>query len=81
MTFVHGTAPGTKKAIDSVIFSAGASNLESAHRDFKEYGIAYETVAIDKPLTSDQLDELVREAVAITRDPCAIRAVREIRVG
>ncbi len=81
MTFVHGTKPGTKKAIDTVIYNAGASNLESAHRDFLEYGIAYETVAIDHPLNPDQLDEIVREAARITGDLCAIRAMRSIHIG
>jgi D-3-phosphoglycerate dehydrogenase len=78
LTVVHSNRRGTKKAVDDAIFHAGASNLTSAHRDFAAYGIAYEVVAIDKPLTDAQLQGLVDEAAEISGDPHAVRALRQI---
>jgi hypothetical protein len=40
---------------------SGAGNLLSQHRDFTEYGIAYEVVAIDHPLTPEQLEQRRKE--------------------
>jgi D-3-phosphoglycerate dehydrogenase len=80
MTVVHADTRGTKKAIDDAIFAAGASNLVSEHRDFNEYGIAYEVIAIDHPLSEAQLEQLARDAAKLTGDPTAIRAIRQIRV-
>lgn len=81
LTLVHGTKPGTKKAIDSVIHAAGASNLESGHRDFKDYDIAYETIALDKPLSAEQIADIARETGRTLGDHSAIRAVRQLQIG
>jgi D-3-phosphoglycerate dehydrogenase len=81
MTVVHADTRGTKKAVDDAIYAAGAGNLLSQHRDFTEYGIAYEVVAIDHPLTPEQLEQLADEAAKLTGDPTAIRAIRQIRIG
>lgn len=80
LTVVHSNKRGTKKALADALYNAGASNLESEHRDFPEYGIAYECVAIDKPLNDDELQGLIREAAAIIGDPCAIRSLRQIHL-
>jgi D-3-phosphoglycerate dehydrogenase len=81
MTVVHADTRGTKKAVDDAIYAAGAGNLLSQHRDFTEYGIAYEVVAIDHPLSPEQLEQLADEAAKLTGDPTAIRAIRQIRIG
>lgn len=76
MTIVHSTARGTKKAIDDAIYEAGASNLGSGHRDFHNYGIAYDVVALDRQFTDEQIIALARNAAKITGEPNTIRAVR-----
>lgn len=78
LTVIHSDQRGTKKAVDDAIFEAGLNNLESSHRDFPDYGFAYEVSAIDRPLNRKQLRELVRMAAELTGDPRAIRVVRQI---
>lgn len=78
LTVVHSNRRGTKKAVDDAIYQAGASNLTSAHRDFPAHGIAYEVVAIDQPLSDDQLQGLIEDARTLTGDEHAIRALRQI---
>lgn len=80
LTVIHSDKRGTKKAVDDAIYEAGLNNLESAHRDFPEYGIAYDVSALDRPLNRAQLRELVRLASSLTGDPKAIRAIRQIPV-
>ena len=80
LTVVHSDQRGTKKAVDDAIFEAGLDNLESAHRDFPEYGFAYDVNAIDQPLNRAQLKTLVQRATELTGDEHAIRAVRQIPV-
>ena len=77
----HATTRGTKRAIDEIIFDAGASNLSSEHRDFDHLGVAYDLAALDRPLSEEQLAELVRRAAAETGDPTAIRSVRQVTLG
>lgn len=78
VTIVHSSSRGTRKAVADALYEAGVDAEVSVHRDFNEYGIAYELVAIDRPLTSAQLDDLVRRATDLTRDSRAIRAIRQI---
>jgi D-3-phosphoglycerate dehydrogenase / 2-oxoglutarate reductase len=80
LSVVHSDARGTKKAIDDVIYNAGASNIESTHRDFGAYGVAYDVSAIDRQLTDDQIQTLIAAAADITGDPAAIRAIRQFYV-
>ena len=81
LAVVHSDARGTKKAIDDAIYEAGASNLQSSHRDFRKYGIAYDVSAIDRPLTDEQLQGIVEAARRISGEPAAIRALRQIHVA
>lgn len=78
LTVIHSDQRGTKKAVDDAIFEAGLNNLRSSHRDFPDYGFAYEVAAIDRPLDTKQLHELVAHAQAITGDVRAVRAIRQI---
>ena len=78
LAVVHTDKRGTKKAVDDAIYRAGADNIQSSHYDFPGFGIAYELVALDRALTSDQLDFLVSHASELTGDPCAIRLIRTI---
>lgn len=80
LSVVHSDARGTKKAISDAIYEAGASNLQSSHRDFSRYGFAYEVSAIDRPLSQEQLLHIVEAARRITGDPTAIRAIRQFYV-
>ena len=75
---VHSSSRGTRKAVADALYEAGVDAEVSVHRDFNEFGIAYELVAIDRPLTSAQLDDLVQRATALTGDSRAIRAIRQI---
>ncbi|MCA9563268.1 MAG: hypothetical protein KC561_07255, partial [Myxococcales bacterium] len=70
LAVVHSTARGTKKAVDDAVFHAGASNVQSTHRDFNRYGIAYDLVLLDAPLSEEQVHQLIDRAVELTGDPC-----------
>ena len=80
LAVVHSDVRGTKKAIDDSIYEAGASNLQSNHRDFPALGIAYDVNAIDQPLSDEQLDNLVETARSLSGDDHAIRALRQFQV-
>ncbi len=80
LAVVHSDVRGTKKAIDDSIYEAGASNLQSSHRDFPSLGIAYDVNAIDQPLSDDQLRDLVEKARSLSDDPSAIRTLRQFQV-
>jgi len=80
LAVVHSDVRGTKKAIDDSIYEAGASNLQSNHRDFPDLGIAYDVNAIDQPLSDDQLHDLVDAAVSLSGDDRAIRTLRQFKV-
>ncbi len=80
LTVVHSDQRGTKKAVDDAIFEAGLNNLESSHRDFPEYGFAYDVNAIDRPMNRAELKRLVGTATELTGDSHAIRVVRQIPV-
>ena len=81
LTVIHSDQRGTKKAVDDAIYEAGLDNLESSHRDFPEYGFAYDVNAIDRPLDRGELKKLVETATELTGDSHAIRAVRQIPVA
>ena len=80
LVVVHSTARGTKRSIDDAIFAAGASNLSSVHRDFTEYGVAFDVAAIDAPLSEAQLEELCEAAARLTGHSDAIRSIRQITI-
>ena len=75
---VHSTARGTKKALDEAIYEAGASNLRSQHRDLGDWGIAVDANLLDRPLSADQLESIVKLTRSITGDPLAVRLVRQV---
>lgn len=80
ITVVHSSERGTKKAVAEAIFNAGASSLVSAHRDIDKFGIAYEVIATDRPLTDDQIQEMILRGQEVSKAPFAIRAVRQIQL-
>lgn len=80
LAVVHSDVRGTKKAIDDSIYEAGASNLQSNHRDFPDLGIAYDVNAIDQPLSDDQLDHIIETAISLSGDERAIRTLRQFEV-
>ena len=80
LAVVHSDSRGTKKAISDLIFDAGLNNIGSSHRDFPQYGIAFDVSAIDRPLTDEQLRELVARARKISGDENAIRSIRQIKL-
>ena len=81
LAVVHSDVRGTKKAIDDSIYEAGASNLQSSHRDFPDLGIAYDVNAIDQPLSDDQLSNIIDAATSLSDDPRAIRTLRQFKVN
>ncbi|MCK6528708.1 3-phosphoglycerate dehydrogenase [Myxococcota bacterium] len=78
LAVVHSDARGTKKAVDDAIYDAGCSNLQSIHRDFPRYGVAYELSVLDRPLADDEIRSLIAHAARVSGEPDAIRAVRQI---
>jgi D-3-phosphoglycerate dehydrogenase len=81
LAVVHADVRGTKKAVDDAIYAAGVSNLQSAHRDFPRFGIAYDLSVLDRPLTDQELEGMVAHAAEITGRSDAIRAVRRISLS
>ena len=81
LAVVHSDERGTKKAVDDVIFSSGVNNLQSAHRDFARYGIAYDLSVLERPLSEVEIDSLIAEASRLTGRPDAIRAVRQVELS
>ena len=79
LAVVHSVSRGTKKAVDDAIFEAGASNIESSHRDF-DVGAAYDVSVLDRPLDDAALRGLVDRAADLSGDASAIRALRQIVV-
>lgn len=78
LAVVHADARGTKKAVDDAIYSAGVNNLQSVHRDFPRYGIAYDLSVLDRALTDDELSALVDAARQLTGRDDAIRTIRQV---
>lgn len=80
LAVVHSDARGTKKAVDDAVYEAGASNLNSTHRDFPRFGIAYDLNILDGELTDAQLQRLAERATQLTGDVNAIRSIRQFTV-
>lgn len=80
LAVVHADARGTRKAIADTIYDAGVSTLQSAHRDFPAYGVAYDVSAMDAPLSGDALEAIAHAAARLTGDADAVRSVRQFEV-
>jgi D-3-phosphoglycerate dehydrogenase / 2-oxoglutarate reductase len=78
LSVLHADARGTKKAVDDAIFGAGVDNLQSAHRDFPRYGLAYDLSVLSRALTDDEVAGMIESARRITGREDAIRAVRQV---
>lgn len=76
----HSTVRGSRKALQDAIYEAGASNLSTVHQDFDEYGMAYDLMAVDRPLDDESLARLAFRAAELTGEPHTIRSVRQVRV-
>jgi D-3-phosphoglycerate dehydrogenase / 2-oxoglutarate reductase len=74
----HSTARGTKRAIDEAIYEAGASNMSSVHKDFKELGFAYDLALLDGPLSQEQIEYIIIRAEELTGVENTIRSVRQV---
>lgn len=81
LAVVHSDTRGTKKAVADALYDAGINSVESAHRDFPKYGIAYDITALDQPLSDAQLQALIAHAREISGDDSAIRSIRQIDVS
>lgn len=79
LTVVHSSERGTKRAVAESIYNAGASSLVSTHRDFEKYGVAYEIIATDKPLSDDEIQEMIQRGQEHSKADFAIRAVRQVQ--
>lgn len=79
ITVVHSSERGTKKAVAETIYNSGASSLVSAHRDIDKFGIAYEVIATDRPLSDDQIAEMIEAGQRSSNASFAIRAVRQMQ--
>lgn len=74
----HSTARGTKRAIDEAIYQANVSNLSSVHRDFNEFGFAYDLALLDGHLDEDEVKHLIDRAEELTGEKQVIFSVRQI---
>lgn len=80
LAVVHSDVRGTRKAIADALYDAGASTLQSAHRDIPRYGIAYDLSAIDRELPREALDDLIERARRLSGEPTAIRSIRQFPI-
>jgi D-3-phosphoglycerate dehydrogenase len=80
LAVVHSTSVGTRKAVADAIYEARVSTLGSTQQDFP-LGVAYDLSVLERPLPEDELRGLVDRARAISGDPTAIRAVRQVVVA
>jgi len=78
LAVVHADVRGTKKAVDDEIFRAGVSNLQSTHQDFPRYGIAYDLSVLERPLSDEEVADLMDHATEVTGQAYTIRSVRQI---
>jgi D-3-phosphoglycerate dehydrogenase len=81
LAVVHSDARGTKKAVDDAIYRAGVNNLQSTHQDFPRYGIAYDLSVLERPLTDQELEDLIDRARQLTGRADPIRAVRQLTLS
>lgn len=80
LAVTHSTVRGSRKALQDAIFEAGASNLSTAHQDFEEFGVAYDLLALDRPLALEQLHAIAVRAAQVTGDERAIRRIRQLEI-
>ncbi len=78
LSVIHGTERGARKAIQDAIFDAGVSNLSTAHMDLDELGVAIDLLALDRPLSDAELQEIDDRASKLTGTPGVVRRVRQI---
>lgn len=81
LAVVHSTVRGSRKALQDAMYEAGASNLSTVHQDFEDFGMAYDLVALDRPLDDDQIQALADHAARLTGQPEVIRSLRQVRAG
>ena len=75
---VGGQNPAaTKRAIDEAIYEANISNVSSVHRDFDDYGFAYDLALLDAKLDEKAVNDIINRAASLTGDAAAIRSVRQ----
>jgi D-3-phosphoglycerate dehydrogenase len=77
LAVVHSTTRGSRKALQDAVFEAGASNLSTVHQDFEDLGMAYDLLALDRPLSDAELAGLTERAASLTGDEASIRSVRQ----
>ncbi len=80
LAVVHSTVRGSRKAVQDAIFDAGASNLSTVHQDFEDFGVAYDLLALDRPLGEDELRDVAARAAAVTGEANAVRSLRQMIV-
>ena len=71
---------GTKRCIDETIYAAGIDNIASLHKDFPEYGWAYDLALLDQPLSPEQLQQMVETASHLDSSTQVIRSIRQVVV-
>jgi len=81
LVVLHKPLRGTKRAIDEVLYEAGASNLASVHRDIEGLDVALDIAALDRPLPREALEGIAARAARLTGDAGAVRSVRLVPRG
>ena len=80
LAVTHSTRVGTKKAVSDAIYEAHVSTLGSMQQDFP-IGVAYDVSVLERPLSAEELENLIHIARRLSGDEDAIRAVRQVVVG
>lgn len=81
LAVVHSTRRGSRKAIQDAVFEAGASNLSTIHQDFEDFGMAYDLLAIDRPLDDVELQRILEMSARLTGEAGSVRSIRQLTVG
>ncbi len=76
----HSPVRGTKRCIDETIYAAGVDNIASLHKDFPEYGWAYDLALLDQPLSDEQLENMIETASHLDPSTQVIRSIRQVVV-
>lgn len=79
LAVVHAPVRGARKALQDAVYEAGASNLSTVHQDFDDLGVAYDLLAIDRPLDDEAVAALASRAAALTGVSDTIRSVHQVR--
>lgn len=81
VSVIHCDSRGMKAEVDRAFYDMGLSILGTEHRDFKDYGVAYEVIAVDRAVTHEQLSLMAATVAKRTGVTRAVLAARYLHVA